>query len=500
MLEKVLIANRGEIAVRILTACQELGIKTVAIYSDVDANSPHVRMADEAYCLGDPEPRSSYLNVEKIIAAAREMGADAIHPGYGFLAENPEFAQRCEREGIVFVGPRSEVIRLMGHKVEAKSTIKKAGVPVIPGYHGGDQEIEALAEEGLKIGFPLLIKAASGGGGKGMRIVRKEEELREFIESCKRESLKAFGDETVFLEKYLDRPRHIEFQVLGDHHDHMIHLFERECSIQRRHQKIIEETPSPAMDPSLRETMGKAATRAAEAVGYTNAGTVEFMVDAEKNFYFLEMNTRLQVEHPVTEYVTGVDLVKWQLRIASGQPLTLNQATLAQRGHALECRIYAEDPHNEFLPSTGIIHYMELPEGINIRNDSGIEPNVKVTSYYDPLLAKLTVYAETRNEAIEKMMVALSNYVVLGVTTNVSFLRRILAHPDFREGNITTHFIDDHKEIFEETEIPDEALISAAMAEKLRISSQAVGEGATSISVAGDPYSPWKSKSSWSNV
>ncbi|MBU7015249.1 MAG: acetyl-CoA carboxylase biotin carboxylase subunit [Theionarchaea archaeon] len=501
ILEKVLIANRGEIAVRILTACQELGIKTVAIYSDVDANSPHVRNADEAYCLGDPEPRSSYLNVDKIIAAAKEMGAEAIHPGYGFLAENPEFASRCEKEGIIFIGPSSEVIRLMGHKVEAKSTIKTAGVPVIPGYHGGDQKSEALVEEGIAIGFPLLIKAASGGGGKGMRIVRTKEELPELIESCKRESLKAFGDETVFLEKYLDRPRHIEFQVLGDNHGHMIHLFERECSIQRRHQKIIEETPSTALDQSLRKTMGEAATRAAEAVGYTNAGTVEFMVDAEKNFYFLEMNTRLQVEHPVTEFVTGVDLVKWQLRIASGEPLTLDQATVAQRGHAVECRVYAEDPQNEFLPSTGIIHYVELPEGVNIRNDSGIESNMNVTSHYDPLLAKLTVYAESRCEAVEKMMWALSNYVILGVTTNISFLRRILAHPDFRNGNITTHFIEEHEEVFQEPEIPHEALISAAMAEKLRVSPQKVSvEGAASLSGTEDPYSPWKIRSNWSNV
>jgi 3-methylcrotonyl-CoA carboxylase alpha subunit len=501
ILEKVLVANRGEIAVRILTACQELGIKTVAIYSDVDANAPHVRNADEAYCLGDPEPCSSYLNVDKIITAAKEMGAEAIHPGYGFLAENLGFAKRCEKEGIIFIGPKSEVIRLMGHKVEAKNTIKKAGVPVIPGYHGGDQSSEALVEEGLKIGFPLLIKAASGGGGKGMRIVRKEGELPELIESCKRESLKAFGDETVFLEKYLDRPRHVEFQVLGDHHGHMIHLFERECSIQRRHQKIIEETPSTALDESLRQEMGEAATRVAETVGYTNAGTVEFMVDSERNFYFLEMNTRLQVEHPVTEFVTGVDLVKWQLRIASGQPLTLDQETLTQRGHAVECRIYAEDPQNEFLPSTGIIHYMELPEGVNIRNDSGIEPNMKVTSHYDPLLAKLTVYAETRSETIEKMMWALSNYVVLGVTTNISFLRRILAHPDFRKGNITTHFIEEHKELFKEPEIPHEALISVAMVETLRIAPQtAQVEGTAPMSGTGDPYSPWKSRGSWSNV
>ncbi|MFQ5892169.1 MAG: acetyl/propionyl/methylcrotonyl-CoA carboxylase subunit alpha, partial [Candidatus Methanofastidiosia archaeon] len=314
MFEKVLVANRGEIAIRVLTACQEMGIKTVAVYSDVDANSPHVRFADEAYCLGDPAPTESYLNIEKIITAAKKTGAEAIHPGYGFLAENSLFSKRCEKEGIVFIGPRSRVIRLMGDKIKAKRTIEKAGVPVIPGYHGADTSTGTLIEEGLKLGFPLLIKAVLGGGGKGMRIVRGEDELESSIESCKRESLSAFGDSSLFLEKYLDRPRHIEFQILGDQHDRIIHLFERECSIQRRHQKIIEETPSCALTPLLREKMGEAALRVAEAVGYTNAGTVEFMMDENKNFYFLEMNTRLQVEHPITEAVTGVDLVKWQFR------------------------------------------------------------------------------------------------------------------------------------------------------------------------------------------
>jgi 3-methylcrotonyl-CoA carboxylase alpha subunit len=495
-----LIANRGEIAVRIVIACQELGIKTVAVYSDIDSHSPHVRIADEAYSLGDPEPLESYLNIDKIIAAAHMTGAEAIHPGYGFLAENPAFARRCEKESITFIGPKSEVIQLMGHKVEAKKVIKKAGVPVIPGYHGGNQEIDTLVEEGLKIGFPLLIKAASGGGGKGMRVVRKEAELEEFIESCKRESLKAFGDDSVFLEKYLDRPRHIEFQVLGDQYGNMIHLFERECSIQRRHQKIIEETPSTALTPELRENMGEAAVKAAEAVGYENAGTVEFMVDGEKNFYFLEMNTRLQVEHPVTEFVTGVDLVKWQLRIASGEPLTIEQDQLLQRGHAIECRIYAEDPQNEFLPSTGFLHYVELPEGVNVRNDSGIESGLEVTSFYDPLLAKLTVHGESRAEAIRKMIWALSNYVILGVTTNVSFLKRVLDHEAFREGRITTHFIAEYEELFSEPEIPDEALISAVLAETLRMAPESTQ--ATQFAVGGisDPYSPWRISGNWSNV
>ncbi len=470
----------------------------MAVYSDVDASSPHVRIADEAYSLGEPEPLKSYLNIDKIIQAAQEMKAGAIHPGYGFLAENPAFAERCEKEGITFIGPKSRVIQLMGHKVEAKNTIKNAGVPVIPGYHGGDQNVENLVKEGLKIGFPLLIKAASGGGGKGMRIVRKEDELEGYLETCRRESLKAFGDDSVFLEKYLDRPRHVEFQVMADHHGNTIHFFERECSIQRRHQKIIEETPSTALNSELRQKMGEAAVKVAEAVGYTNAGTVEFMVDGSRNFYFLEMNTRLQVEHPVTEFVTGVDLVKWQLRIASDEELTLKQPQLTQRGHAIECRIYAEDPSNQFLPSTGVIRCLELPEGVNVRNDSGIESGMEITSHYDPLLAKLTVYAENRGDTIQKMIWALSNYVILGVTTNVSFLKRVLDHEEFKKGNITTHFIDEHRELFHEGEIPDEALIAAVLTETLQMVPES--HGFQTVQGVSDPYSPWRTAGSWSNV
>ena len=500
MFEKVLIANRGEIAVRIMSACKELGIKTVALFSDADVHSPHCQIADEAYPLGDPTPLESYLNIEKIIAAALETGAEAIHPGYGFLAENPEFAEQCSSAGITFIGPSSDVIRLMGHKVEAKTTIQKAGVPPIPGYHGGDQDLPSLITAGRDIGFPLIIKAASGGGGKGMRVVHEESELEESIESCKRESLKAFGDDTVFLEKYLQSPRHIEIQVLGDHHGNMIHLFERECSIQRRHQKIIEETPSTALTPQLRDAMGAAAVTAARAVGYTNAGTVEFMMDSTKNFYFLEMNTRLQVEHPITECVTGVDLVKWQLRIASGEELTLSQDQLHQQGHAIECRIYAEDPAHEFLPSTGTVHYMEVPDGVNIRNDCGVEEGMEISSFYDPLLAKLTVFGENRQDAIQKMLWSLSNYVILGVTTNVGFLRRILDHPDFQTGTITTHFIADHPELFTHTAgIPDEALIAAALSETLR-TSQEPRESTSLIQKKSDPFSPWKSSQTWSNV
>ncbi|MCK5261013.1 MAG: ATP-grasp domain-containing protein, partial [Thermoplasmatales archaeon] len=346
MFKKVLIANRGEIAVRIIKACQEIGIKTVAVYSEVDKRAPHVQLADESINLGEPTPSESYLNIPKIIENAQSVGTEAIHPGYGFLAENPDFAKACHGKGIKFIGPKPEVIRLMGDKIEAKKTMENADVPVIPGYHGEKQDMATLVKEGKKVGFPLLVKATAGGGGKGMRTVNSEDELEQSIESAKRESKSAFGNDSVFLEKYLDKPRHIEFQILADEHGNVIHLFERECSIQRRHQKIIEETPSPVMTKELREEMGKTAIAAAEAVGYTNAGTIEFMVDGNLNFYFMEMNTRLQVEHPITEATTGIDLAKWQLKIANGMELTLKQKNVTQRGHAIECRIYAEDPSN----------------------------------------------------------------------------------------------------------------------------------------------------------
>ena len=444
MFKKILIANRGEIAVRIIKACQEMGIKTVAIYSDVDQHAPHVHIADEGVNLGDPTPSESYLNIAKIIKIAKNTNAEAIHPGYGFLAENPDFAKACDDSGIKFIGPSSKAIILMGDKIEAKKTMEKAGVPIIPGYHGVKQDLTTLIKEGKKIGFPLLIKATAGGGGKGMRIVHSEDELEQSIESAKRESKSAFGSDSVFIEKYIDKPRHIEFQVLADEHGNLIHLFERECSIQRRHQKIIEETPSPVITPKLREDMGKAAVTAATAAGYTNAGTVEFMLDGKLHFYFMEMNTRLQVEHPITEATTGVDLVKWQLRIASGEKLTFKQSELHQRGHAMECRIYAEDPTNRFLPSVGLLTKVDPPSGPNIRNDTGIEPNFEITPYYDPMLAKLIVSSENRDESIAKMSWALSHYVVLGVTTNIPFLKQIIEHPEYRKGNITTHFIDDY--------------------------------------------------------
>ena len=430
MFKKVLVANRGEIAVRIIKACQEMNIKTVAVYSKVDKNAPHVHLADEAVNLGEPTPAESYLNILKIIEAAQKTNAEAVHPGYGFLAENPDFAKSCNDADIKFIGPNPKVIALMGDKIAAKKTMEKAGVPIIPGYHGVKQDISTLVKEGKKIGFPLLVKAAAGGGGKGMRIVHSENLLEESIEGAKRESKSAFGDDTVFLEKYLDKPRHIEFQILADEHGNTIHLFERECSIQRRHQKIIEESPSPVMTSDLRKRMGEAAVKAAASVGYTNAGTVECMVDGDLNFYFMEMNTRLQVEHPVTEMTTGVDLAKWQLRIASGMELTLKQKGLSQRGHAIECRIYAEDPANGFLPSTGILEKVEVTTGPGVRDDTGVYTGMEVTPYYDPMLSKLVTYAENRDECINKMVWALSRYAILGVTTNISFLKEVLEHSD----------------------------------------------------------------------
>jgi acetyl-CoA carboxylase biotin carboxylase subunit len=494
LFKKLLIANRGEIAVRIIKACQEMGIKTVAIYSKVDKQAPHVRLADETMNLGDPTPIESYLNIPKIIKFAQDAGAEAIHPGYGFLAENPDFAQSCNDTGIKFIGPSSKVISLMGDKIAAKKAMKKAGIPVIPGYHGIKQDMLSLIKEGGKIGFPLLVKAAAGGGGKGMKLVQSEEFLEESIESAKRESKSAFGNDTVFLEKYLDKPRHIEFQILADEQGNTIHLFERECTIQRRHQKIIEETPSPVMTKELRKKMGKAAVAATKTVGYTNAGTVEFMIDGDLNFYFMEMNTRLQVEHPITEMTTGIDLAKWQLRIASGMELTLKQNELSQRGHALECRIYAEDPSNGFLPSIGTLKKVDVPTGPNVRDDTGIYTGMEVTPYYDPMLSKLIVSSENRSESINKMIWALSRYVVLGVTTNITFLKKVLEHEEFRKGHITTHFIDNYFKDWTVAKegLPVDAIIALAVYDVMHSKKQELVRYKEV-----DPHSPWKHVGRW---
>jgi len=494
MLKKVLIANRGEIAVRIIRACHSLDIKAVAIYSDVDRNALHVQVADEAYFVGDASPLESYLNVDNIIKAAKDSGADAVHPGYGFLAENNAFAARCEKEGLTFIGPSSEAIRLMGNKVESRRLMMNSGVPVVPGTDSSNLPFEDVKKFAAEIGYPVLVKAAAGGGGKGMRVVESEDKLKSSYEAAKREAKGAFSDESVYIEKYLKKPRHIEFQVLADSHGNIVHLFERECSIQRRHQKIVEETPSVIINDEMREKMGKAAVSAAEAVGYINAGTVEFLVDGDKNFYFLEMNTRIQVEHPITELVVGVDLVKWQLLIASGEKLIIKQEELSQRGHAIECRIYAEDPENSFLPSPGKILYQKEPEGPGVRLDNGIFTGFEVTPYYDPILSKLIVWGENRDTAIKGMVNALDNYIILGVKTTGSYLRELIQHPEFIKGNTCTDFIDknmkDRKKIVDD-DLIDLSLITASFSDGNIKMKKGVSSDYETIS------SPWESIGKW---
>jgi len=443
-----------------------MGIRTVAVYSDADADAPHARACDMAIRIGPPAARDSYLKVEAIIEAAKQAGAQAIHPGYGFLSENAGFAEACAANGIVFVGPPPSAMRAMGDKIAAKKTVAAAGVPTVPGYLGGEQSVAALAEHAKRIGLPILVKAAAGGGGKGMRLVTESAAFAESVAAAKREALAAFGSDAVFLEKFLAAPRHIEVQVLADAHGHCVELGERECSIQRRHQKVLEETPSPAVGPALRQEMGDAALRAARAVGYANAGTVEFMLDAGGAYYFLEMNTRLQVEHPITELVMGVDLVRAQLLIAAGRPLQLRQEELEARGHAIEVRIYAEDAENAFLPSTGRITHFELPEGPGVRNDAGVEAGSAVTADYDPLLAKLIVHDRTRDAAIERLRLALDEYLVGGVITNIPFLRWIARHPAFAGGATTTAFIEEHfrPAALREPEDEPRALLAAAAA------------------------------------
>jgi len=446
MFKKILIANRGEIAVRIMRTCREMGIETVAVFSEADADAAHVLEADEAVLLGESEPLKSYLNIDRIIDAAEKSDAGAIHPGYGFLAENPDFAARCETSGITFIGPPSRVIRDLGNKTVARTIMEKAGVPVIPGMLKATKDASSLCGEAGRMGYPVLVKAASGGGGKGMRVVSRKEEMEDACLSAMSEAEKAFGDGSLYLEKCLESPRHVEFQILADQHGNAVHLFERECSIQRRYQKIIEETPSPAMMPSLREAMGKAAVSAALASGYTNAGTVEFLLDLSGRFYFLEVNTRLQVEHPVTEMTTGIDIVRKQLAIAAGNPLRLKQEDIIQRGHAIECRIYAEDPEANFFPSPGTILVHREPSGPGVRNDCGVYEGFEVPVEYDPILSKLIVIAETREAACRRMIRALESYVILGIHTTIPFLIDILKSPEFAKGDTFTDFIARHFE------------------------------------------------------
>ena len=441
---KVLVANRGEIALRVMRTCRDLGIATVAVYSDADADAPHVEAADEAFRLGPAPSAESYLRVDRILEAARLTGADAIHPGYGFLSENESFAAACAAAGVTFIGPTAEAIREMGSKQRAKRIAEQAGVPVVPGYNGDDQSPERLITEAARVGFPCLLKASAGGGGKGMRIVRSTAELPDAIDAARREARSAFGDDTLLIERYVENPRHVEIQILGDAHGEVVHLFERECSIQRRHQKIIEESPSPALDPTLRARMGEAAVALGKAIGYRNAGTVEFILGADGAFYFLEVNTRLQVEHPVTEEVTGLDLVAEQLRVAAGEPLGYSQADLAQRGAALECRIYAEDPEGGFLPASGPVVRWSLPAREGLRVDGGVVSGSEVGVHYDPMLAKVITRGRDREQARRRMVAALRELVVVGLRTNREFLIELLEHPAYISGAIDTHFIDRH--------------------------------------------------------
>jgi acetyl-CoA carboxylase biotin carboxylase subunit len=491
VLRSVLVANRGEIAVRIIQAVQELGLRAVAVYSDPDADAPHVRLADAAYPLGGASAADTYLAQGKLIDVAFRAGADAVHPGYGFLSENADFADALEQAGIALIGPPAAAVRAMGDKIEAKRRMHAAGVPTVPGWDGEVDGADDLTSIAAKIGYPLLVKAAAGGGGKGMRRVDEPDELDGAVAAAQREAEKAFGDGRVFLERYLTRPRHVEVQVFGDQHGSVVHLFERECSIQRRHQKIVEESPSPTVDADLRRQMGESAVAAARAIGYQSAGTVEFILGDTGEFYFLEMNTRLQVEHPVTELVTGYDLVHAQLRVAAGEPLPFTQSSLVQRGHAVECRVYAEDPANGFVPSTGVLRVYRPPRGPGIRVDSGVVEGSEVTVHYDPMLAKVITWGEDRAGALRRMDWALAHFPILGVRTNLGFLRRLIAHPEFAAGRLHTHFLEEHPIAATPGEPPDAALASAAMA---------LSAGPAQRRAAADsrrPAGPWLDGGAW---
>ncbi|MFZ0544166.1 MAG: acetyl-CoA carboxylase biotin carboxylase subunit [Candidatus Promineifilaceae bacterium] len=442
MFNKILVANRGEIARRIFRACRELGVRSVAIYSEVDSGAPWARSADESYQLDGVTARDTYLNQDLVFEIAHLCEADAIHPGYGFLSENADFAEACGKHYIHFIGPTPDAMRALGSKAGAREVAQNANVPVVPGVDGQGLSDVQMMKAAEKIGFPVLIKASAGGGGKGMRVVWTADEFMDALKAARSESLSSFGSDHILVEKYFTEIRHVEIQVLGDRHGNIVHLFERECSIQRRHQKIIEESPSPIVTPDLRQEMCQAALALARAVGYISAGTLEFVVTPERKFYFLEMNTRLQVEHPVTELVSGIDLASWQIRLAAGEPLAFNQEDLTQRGHALECRIYAEDPARHFLPSIGRVEFYRAPSGPGVRVDDGIESGTEVSPYYDPMLAKVITWGDDRPEAIRKMIRALQDTVVLGVTTNIPYLLDILRHPDFTAGKISTTFLD----------------------------------------------------------
>ncbi len=492
MFKKILIANRGEIAVRILRACRELGIGAVAVFSDADRTSLHVRLADEAYPIGPAASRESYLRMDKLLDVARSAGCDAVHPGYGFLAENPELPRACAAAGITFIGPSPEAMEQLGSKTAARQLARRAGVPTVPGTVDPMERPEDARETAREIGYPILLKAVAGGGGKGMRLLASEADFAAAWRDASSEALNAFGDARLYIEKYLQRPRHIEIQVLGDLHGHVVYLGERECSIQRRHQKVLEEAPSPVMDPPLRRAMGDAAVRLARAAVYTNAGTAEFLVDAARNFYFLEVNTRLQVEHPVTEAVTGLDLVKLQVRIAAGEPLPFAQEDIALRGHAIECRIYAEDPDNNFFPSPGRILARSVPSGPGLRLDEGVYPGWTVPTEYDPLLGKLIAWGGDRSEAIARMRRALEEYYVTGIKTNLGLFRRILTDPEYVRGEIHTRWLDERMRApaapreAQESTVEDAALLASTLWHVARNGASAAARPAET------PESRWK--------
>jgi 3-methylcrotonyl-CoA carboxylase alpha subunit len=485
---RILIANRGEIACRVIRTARRMGVATVAVYSEADAGALHVELADEARLIGPAPARQSYLDIDAIIAAARDSGAEAVHPGYGFLSENAAFAEACVAAGLVFIGPPAAAIRAMGSKAAAKALMEAHGIPVVPGYHGDDQSPERLAEEAVGIGFPVLIKASAGGGGRGMRIVTSATEFTRALDGARREAAGAFGDDRVLLERYLTRPRHIEFQVFGDTHGNVVHLFERDCSIQRRHQKVVEEAPAPGLSPAQRAAMGTAAVAAARAAGYVGAGTVELIV-ADDEFYFMEMNTRLQVEHPVTEAVTGLDLVEWQLRIAAGEKLPLRQDEVALRGHAIEARLYAENPERGFLPATGTLHGLRFPAGAGVRVDSGVRQGDAVTPFYDPMIAKIVVSGENRAAARRCLVRALTGTAVYGVATNLGLLARIAADEEFAAGAVDTGFIERRRAALlpPPAPLPPEAVAAAAL-------HRLAGAPAAP---AADRFSPWARRDGW---
>jgi len=491
-IKKLLVANRGEIALRVMRSAKEMGIKTVAVFSEADRVALHVRFADEAVCIGPPPSSQSYLVMDKIIKAAKETEADAIHPGYGFLSENEDFARKVKDAGLIFIGPSAESMEIMGSKLGAKAAVSKFNVPLVPGTAEPISDVNAAKKVAKEIGYPILIKASAGGGGKGMRIVEKESEFQEQMERAVSEAISAFGDGAVFIEKYVSQPRHIEFQIFGDHHGNVVHLFERECSIQRRHQKVVEEAPSSVLTPELRKKMGEAAVNAAKAANYYNAGTIEFILDEKLNFYFLEMNTRLQVEHPVTEQITGLDLVKLQIQIAEGAKLPFKQEDLKINGHAIEVRVYAEDPGNNFLPDIGVLKTYKRPQGHGIRVDDGFEQGMTIPFYYDPMIAKMICHDETRERAIEKTIRAIDEYEITGVETTLGFCNFVMHHEAFRSGNFSTKFVESYfkPEYLKGKSTLEEEMIAGALAAEL---TSATSNPSTNNGVHVSPVeSKWK--------